>query len=85
MRARACGERVTGKQPLVEGGCIFINTCSARRISFKISLNLKENRRAEYQHTTIHPSLATTVRLKFRPCSLGIPRFGNHRCVLLLW
>ncbi len=37
------------------GGCIFIYSCSARRISFEIKFISKEIRRAEHEYMNIHP------------------------------
>ncbi len=37
------------------GGCIFIYSCSARRISFEMNLISKEIRRAEHEYMNIHP------------------------------
>ena len=36
------------------GGCIFIYSCSARRISFKIKFISKEIRRAEHEYMNIY-------------------------------
>ena len=36
------------------GGCIFIYSCSARRISFEMNLISKEIRRAEHEYMNIH-------------------------------
>ncbi len=40
---------------LIGGGCIFIYSCSARRISFEMNLISKEIRRAEHEYMNIHP------------------------------
>ncbi len=40
---------------LIGGGCIFIYSCSARRISFEIKFISKEIRRAEHEYMNIHP------------------------------
>ena len=37
------------------GGCIFIYSCSARRISFEIKFISKEIRRAEHEYMNTHP------------------------------
>ena len=37
------------------GGCIFIYSCSARRISFEIKFISKEICRAEHEYMNIHP------------------------------
>ncbi len=37
------------------GGCIFIYSCSARRISFEMNLISKEIRRAEHEYMNVHP------------------------------
>ncbi len=53
-----------------EGGCIFIYSCSARRISFEIKFISKEIRRAEHEYMNIHPpppinALVTPLALIF--------------------
>ena len=40
---------------LIGGGCIFIYSCSARRISFEIKFISKEIRRVEHEYMNIYP------------------------------
>ncbi len=47
--------RSSGVTRALIGGCIFIYSCSARRISFEMNLISKEIRRAEHEYMNIHP------------------------------
>ena len=55
------------------GGCIFIYSCSARRISFEIKFISKEIRRAEHEYMNIHPPInalvTPLVAESFKKCS----------------
>ena len=46
---------------IIWGGCLFIHSCHARRISFEINSNSKEIRRAEYEYMNKHPSISALV------------------------
>ena len=68
----ACGllSRGVTRALIWGGGCIFIYSCSARRISFEMNLISKEIRRAEHEYMNIHPpppinALVTPLLLRY--------------------
>ncbi len=52
---------ISGVTRALIGGCIFIYSCSARRISFEMNLISKEIRRAEHEYMNIHPPINALV------------------------
>ncbi len=60
------------------GGCIFIYSCSARRISFEMNIISKEIRRAEHEYMNIHPPINALVT------PLGQSQVLGNGCMLFV-